>query len=206
MADVASREGLIQVMRDMLAAPEQFDWLATRLEIARKLRNDPAFQPGLGRTVGRTVGGHHRAAAPAEAGRPAARRRSRATCCRPIWTWCSTAWWRDWRPATTRTSQCGAGSGRGLGAPAALIQADERSSRRARAVVGPAAAAHRGARLAAACCGWTRTTGRSRPPASGCSHRPRRRCAARAATDRALRSASSSTPPSVRIDPHAHQG
>ncbi len=46
MADVASREGLIQVMRDMLAAPEQFDWLATRLEIARKLRNDPAFNRG----------------------------------------------------------------------------------------------------------------------------------------------------------------
>jgi hypothetical protein len=33
-------------MRDMLAAPEQFDWLATRLEIARKLRNDPAFSRG----------------------------------------------------------------------------------------------------------------------------------------------------------------
>jgi AcrR family transcriptional regulator len=46
MADVASREGLIQVMRDMLAAPDQFDWLATRLEIARKLRNDPVFNRG----------------------------------------------------------------------------------------------------------------------------------------------------------------
>ncbi len=46
MAEVASREGLIQVMRDMLAAPEQFDWLATRLEIARKLRNDPEFSRG----------------------------------------------------------------------------------------------------------------------------------------------------------------
>jgi TetR/AcrR family transcriptional regulator, transcriptional repressor of aconitase len=46
MAEVASREGLIQVMRDMLAAPEQFDWLATRLEIARKLRHDPAFHRG----------------------------------------------------------------------------------------------------------------------------------------------------------------
>src|ERR1700742_2530767 len=43
MAEVASREGLVQVMRDMLAAPEQFDWLATRLEIARKLRHDPDF-------------------------------------------------------------------------------------------------------------------------------------------------------------------
>ena len=46
MAAVASREGLIQVMRDMLAAPDQFDWLATRLEIARKLRNDPVFSRG----------------------------------------------------------------------------------------------------------------------------------------------------------------
>lgn len=33
-------------MRDMLAAPEQFDWLATRLEIARKLRTDPVFNKG----------------------------------------------------------------------------------------------------------------------------------------------------------------
>ncbi|WP_299557239.1 TetR/AcrR family transcriptional regulator [uncultured Mycolicibacterium sp.] len=46
MAEVAEREGLIQVMRDMIAAPEQYDWLATRLEIARKLRNDPAFNRG----------------------------------------------------------------------------------------------------------------------------------------------------------------
>src|SRR6201993_4032136 len=46
MAAVASREGLIQVMREMLNAPDQFDWLATRLEIARKLRHDPAFSRG----------------------------------------------------------------------------------------------------------------------------------------------------------------
>jgi TetR/AcrR family transcriptional regulator, transcriptional repressor of aconitase len=46
MAAVASREGLIQVMREMLAAPDEFDWLATRLEIARKVRNDPAFSRG----------------------------------------------------------------------------------------------------------------------------------------------------------------
>jgi TetR/AcrR family transcriptional regulator, transcriptional repressor of aconitase len=46
MADVASRAGLVQVMRDMLADPDQHDWLATRLEIARKLRNDPVFHRG----------------------------------------------------------------------------------------------------------------------------------------------------------------
>ena len=46
MADRAARAGLIGVMRDMLAAPEQYDWLATRLEIARKLRHDPQFRRG----------------------------------------------------------------------------------------------------------------------------------------------------------------
>jgi AcrR family transcriptional regulator len=46
MADVASRDGLIGVMRNMLSAPDQYDWLATRLEIARKLRHDPVFREG----------------------------------------------------------------------------------------------------------------------------------------------------------------
>lgn len=43
MADVAAEQGLVQVMRDMLAQPEQFNWLGTRLEIARRLRTDPEF-------------------------------------------------------------------------------------------------------------------------------------------------------------------
>ena len=68
MAAVASREGLIQVMRDMLTAPDQFDWLATRLEIARKLRHDPAFSRGW------ADGGNDRSATPAEAGRAGAQR------------------------------------------------------------------------------------------------------------------------------------
>src|SRR4029077_21292120 len=57
MAAVASREGLIQVMRDMLTAPDQFDWLATRLEIARKLRHDPAFSRGWGEGSAGVAGG-----------------------------------------------------------------------------------------------------------------------------------------------------
>ncbi|MFT3715212.1 MAG: helix-turn-helix domain-containing protein [Gordonia sp. (in: high G+C Gram-positive bacteria)] len=44
MADVAAQEGLVQVMRDMLARPSDFDWLGTRLEIVRKIRSDPAFR------------------------------------------------------------------------------------------------------------------------------------------------------------------
>ena len=43
MADLTSREGLIGVMRGIVADPDQYDWLATRLEIARKLRHDPEF-------------------------------------------------------------------------------------------------------------------------------------------------------------------
>ncbi len=35
----------------MLAAPEQFDWLATRLEQARKLRNDPEVAAHLGEVL-----------------------------------------------------------------------------------------------------------------------------------------------------------
>ncbi|GAA3714894.1 MULTISPECIES: TetR/AcrR family transcriptional regulator [Gordonia] len=44
MADVAAEQGLVQVMRDMLARPQDFDWLGTRLEIARKLRTDASFR------------------------------------------------------------------------------------------------------------------------------------------------------------------
>lgn len=46
MAEVAERAGLVQVMRDLLAAPDEFGWLATRLEITRRLRNDPEFHRG----------------------------------------------------------------------------------------------------------------------------------------------------------------
>ncbi|GAA1480275.1 TetR/AcrR family transcriptional regulator [Gordonia sinesedis] len=44
MADVAAEQGLVQVMRDVLARPQDFDWLGTRLEIARKLRTDSSFR------------------------------------------------------------------------------------------------------------------------------------------------------------------
>jgi len=44
MAEVAATQGLVGVMRDMLTDPEQFNWLGTRLEIARRLRTDPEFR------------------------------------------------------------------------------------------------------------------------------------------------------------------
>ncbi|MBB5954208.1 AcrR family transcriptional regulator [Saccharothrix tamanrassetensis] len=49
MADVVARQGLVQVMRDLLSAPEPdaehpADWLGTRLEVSRRLRTDPEFR------------------------------------------------------------------------------------------------------------------------------------------------------------------
>lgn len=46
MADVVAEQGLVQVMRDLLAHPEQHDWLGTRLEVSRRLRTDIEFRSG----------------------------------------------------------------------------------------------------------------------------------------------------------------
>jgi len=44
MADVVAREGLVQVMRDLLATRDGADWLGSRLELSRRLRTDPEFR------------------------------------------------------------------------------------------------------------------------------------------------------------------
>jgi AcrR family transcriptional regulator len=50
MADVVAEQGLVQVMRELLAAPEHGDdaadrsWLGARLEVSRRLRTDPDFR------------------------------------------------------------------------------------------------------------------------------------------------------------------
>src|SRR5699024_3451143 len=36
--------GLVQVMRDVLSRPEDFGWLGTRMEMARRLRTEPDFR------------------------------------------------------------------------------------------------------------------------------------------------------------------
>src|SRR5699024_2832767 len=43
MAATVAEQGLVQVMREILADPDEFSWLGTRLEIARRIRTDPAF-------------------------------------------------------------------------------------------------------------------------------------------------------------------
>ena len=102
MADVASREGLIQVMRDMLAAPDQFDWLATRLEIARKLRNDPEFHQGWTDRSAELAGGTtERLRRQKQAGR--LRDDVPSDVLQPTSTWSWTAWWPGWHRAKTRT-------------------------------------------------------------------------------------------------------
>lgn len=45
MADVVADQGLVQVMRDLLADPgADRSWLGTRLEVSRRLRTDPDFR------------------------------------------------------------------------------------------------------------------------------------------------------------------
>lgn len=46
MTETVARNGLVQVMRDLLdraAAPETTGWLGTQLEVSRRLRTDPEF-------------------------------------------------------------------------------------------------------------------------------------------------------------------
>ncbi|MFO7193764.1 MULTISPECIES: TetR/AcrR family transcriptional regulator [Thermocrispum] len=46
MAEVVAEQGLVQVMRDLLAgsSPQLVDWLGTRLEVSRRLRTDEEFR------------------------------------------------------------------------------------------------------------------------------------------------------------------
>jgi AcrR family transcriptional regulator len=47
MAEVVARDGLVQVMRDLLSTKDggdETDWLGTRLEVSRRLRTDPEFR------------------------------------------------------------------------------------------------------------------------------------------------------------------
>jgi TetR/AcrR family transcriptional regulator, transcriptional repressor of aconitase len=46
MADVVAQQGLVQVMRELLASPETLDsgWTGTFLEVARRGRTDPDFR------------------------------------------------------------------------------------------------------------------------------------------------------------------
>ncbi len=46
MAEVVARNGLVQVMRDLLTHADSIDtagWLGSQLEVSRRLRTDPAF-------------------------------------------------------------------------------------------------------------------------------------------------------------------
>jgi AcrR family transcriptional regulator len=44
MADVVAKQGLVQVMRELLATKDGADWLGSRLELSRRLRTDPEFR------------------------------------------------------------------------------------------------------------------------------------------------------------------
>jgi AcrR family transcriptional regulator len=45
MAETVADQGLVQVMRDLVADPDP-GWLGTQLEVSRRLRTDPVFRAG----------------------------------------------------------------------------------------------------------------------------------------------------------------
>lgn len=49
MAQTVAQDGLVAVMRDLIAAPDP-GWLGTQLEVARRSRTDPAFREALATT------------------------------------------------------------------------------------------------------------------------------------------------------------
>ncbi|MDO5729994.1 TetR/AcrR family transcriptional regulator [Corynebacterium sphenisci] len=44
MAEVTATSGLVEVMRDVVAHPDEHDWLGTRLEVVGRLRTDAEFR------------------------------------------------------------------------------------------------------------------------------------------------------------------
>lgn len=48
MRDTIAEDGLVQVMRNLLASPEDYSWLGTRLEVARRVRTDNEFRAKWG--------------------------------------------------------------------------------------------------------------------------------------------------------------
>ena len=73
MLDTVAEHGLVQVMREMVAAPDA-GRLGTQLEIARRLRTDPAFRVAWAPRLRRVVAGRPGATGPPAGGRHAAQR------------------------------------------------------------------------------------------------------------------------------------
>ena len=193
MADVASREGLIQVMRDMLAAPDQFDWLATRLEIARKLRNDPAFHRGWS----------ERSAELSAATTDRLRRQKQAGRLRDDVPSAVLQTYLDLVLDGLVARLASGDDPEKLSAVLDLVEASVRQhvarqlTRRCGGWVRRGCASW--CPIRAACCGWTVRSAGGGHQACGCSRRPRRRCAARSATGPGTCSVSSSTSPRLSM-------
>src|SRR5690348_17479528 len=55
MVETVTRNGLVQVMRDLLARsadPESSGWLGTQLEVSRRVRTDPGFAERWAQRIG----------------------------------------------------------------------------------------------------------------------------------------------------------
>ncbi len=105
MLETVAEHGLVQVMREMVAAPDA-GRLGTQLELARRLRTDPSFRTRGRPRRGSGTGGS-RPAAPAAGRRHAPRRRRHRPAGRLSRTGDGRVWWRTWRPGCPPTDSDG---------------------------------------------------------------------------------------------------
>ena len=78
MADVVAEQGLVQVMRELLASPDPLEagWTGTFLEVARRSRTDPGFRERWRARSGALTAAIRGAAGAPGRGRRAAHRRA----------------------------------------------------------------------------------------------------------------------------------
>ena len=99
MVETVARNGLVQVMRDLLAPAESdvAGWLGTQLEVSRRLRTDPEFAKRWAVRSDAIAARHPGPAGPAARGRRAARRRGPSRCWPGSSSWPTTGWCCTWR-------------------------------------------------------------------------------------------------------------
>ena len=107
MVETVARNGLVQVMRDLLAravSPDTTGWLGSQLEVSRRLRTDPAFARRWAERSAAIAEATQGTGWPASATPGCCAKTSPSTCWPSSWSWPTTAWCCTWpwadRPAT----------------------------------------------------------------------------------------------------------
>ena len=145
MADVVAEQGLVQVMRELVAEPDgdERSWLGTAPGGVPQAADGPGVPGAVAGALGRAG---RRPPSPGWTARPRWERCATTCRCRSwpaTWTWCWRGWCRTWRracPSTSSTARCSTWSRAACAArPAPDGTGGGYSRGRARAPEGPAA-------------------------------------------------------------------